>query len=125
MSYLLKVMDRLGAAYNLDYSSNELENISQYEEWNELFLRLRRLVNTYYETLGPEEEPVITLNEWMSRIQCDEDCQIHPWLRSEWALYLLYTQHYVQNGNGGGGWESLPLYSEDQETFCSTVTIPW
>ena len=84
-------MDRLGAAYTLEFSSNDVQNIAQYEEWSELFLRLRRLVNTYYETLGPEEEPVITLNEWMSRIACDEDCQVHPWLRSEWALHLLYT----------------------------------
>jgi len=117
VEYLLGVMDRIAGNYPLDFSTNDLENISQMEEWNTLFLRLRRLVNTYYETLGPSEEPVSTLNEWMARIQCGEECETHSWIRAEWSLYLLYTQHYVGNGGGGGGWEALPLYSEDQESF--------
>ena len=73
-------------------------------------------MNSSYEALGPGDEPVLALDEWMERVECSDPCETHPWLRAQWALYMLYTQHFIEQA----GWQAFPEYSEEQENVLLT-----
>lgn len=119
VEYWLGTLDKMAENLDVEASTNEVETKGQEQDWSTVFKRIRTFVNSMYETLGPAEEPVWTLEEVLGRIHCEEPCETHSWLRAEWALYLLYTQHFVGGGGGGGGgdWVAFPTYTAEQEAF--------
>jgi len=112
--YALFTFDKLVKEYPPGTPTEELEGVSQAEEWGKLFNRTRKFFNSEYEQWDPEN-PVQTYMELVGRVVCateeGEECPSHLWFRQQWALDTLYTKYSNQ-----GEWESFPaLETEDAE----------
>ena len=131
VGYAFKVLDRLAAEWAVDTKVSELQATAEEEEWNKLFTRTRSFFNTGYEQWDPEA-PLSAFDELLGRVVCSEGCAVHPWLRAQWALYLLYTKHVVDVYTEWGydqQWVDFPPLNETQsamvmQTFYELIVDP-
>ena len=131
IEYYLAFLERLSEEIPVDQSYSDIQWQAEEAEWGKVFLRIRQFVNTDYEQFHLEE-PLSVFQELLDRVLCSEDCGTHPWLRSEWALQLLYTKHVVTEYWEPGAptnWHDLPSLNEEQaamlmDAFFAFVVDP-
>lgn len=115
VQFALDRLDAIAQEYGLNTPDNEMQWYSQQGEWQDLFLQTRQFLNTDYELYDPEL-PNRAFDGLLQRVVCGADCGYHTWLRSQLALYLLYTRHSVQ-----GDWYDLPALDAVQAETLMTA----
>jgi len=131
IEFYLAFLKRLSDEIPSEQSYADIEWQAQEGEWGKIFLRVRQFVNSEYESFQLEE-PISVFEDLLERVLCPGECPTHPWLRSEWALQLLYTKHVITEFWEPGAptsWHDLPALTEAQaailmESFFAFVMDP-
>lgn len=113
--FFIGVMDELAAEIPLDTNTNQVANTAAEQEWSLFLNRIRQLVNSDIEPWGAEA-PFSVFQEMLDRVVCAEPCELHLWFRNQYALYLLYSKHVVQDV-----WYDFPVLTEGQRTTLFTT----
>ena len=106
--FFVELMDTIAAEYPLDASTNQLNGAASEQEWSLYLNRIRQLVNSDIEPWA-DLEPFSVFDAMLERVVCEEPCELHLWFRNQYALYLLYSKHVVQDV-----WYDFPVLSEGQ-----------
>lgn len=128
VAWVLGALDAIAAQIDPGASAASLNTKAEEQQWGELFTRARQFVNTDYEAWDPGA-PLPMVDELLGRVLCEPGCETHPWLRSQLALYLLYTKHAVQTWDGDVQWHDFPPLDEAQAAsvlggLYTVVTTP-
>lgn len=114
-------IDRIIADNPPELSTNEVSRTADDQDWGSVFLRFRALTNTVWEELDPSD-PVDGFLTLVDHVVCEGEgeCPVHPYVRSQLALHLLYTRHAVQAWWEPGYptiWLDLPVLDETQSAM--------
>ena len=113
--FFMELMDELSDAYPPDTNTNQVAGAAAQQEWTLYLNRLRQLVNSDTEPWG-EQEPFSVFQAFLERVVCEEPCGQHIWFRNQYALYLLYSKHVVQDV-----WYDFPPLDEAQRELLFTT----